>query len=80
MTTISSCGKADGIIMSPKQRDNTTPRIDIGVILMEHLCFYGYFMRKQGYRENFRKDEADFGVKLRKRIFFAGVIINQTSG
>jgi hypothetical protein len=51
--------------MSPKQRDNTTPRIDIGIILMEHLCFYGYFMRKQKYHENFRKDEVDFGVKLR---------------
>ncbi len=80
MATISSYGKADGIIMSPKQRDNTTPRIEIGVILMEHLCFYGYFMRKQEYRENFRKDEADFGVKLRKRIPFAGIDPNRTSG
>jgi hypothetical protein len=37
-------------------------------------------MKKQEYREDFRKDKVDFGVKLRKRIFFAGVIINQTSG
>ena len=66
--------------MSPKQRDNTTPRIDIGIILMEHLCFYGYFMRKQKYRENFRKDEADFGVKLREKIPFAGIDPNRTSG
>ena len=81
MATISSCGKADGIIMSPKQRDNTTPRIDIGIILMEHLCFYGYFiMRKQKYRENFRKDEVDFGVKLREKIPFAGIDPNRTSG
>jgi len=80
MTAISFCGKANGIIMTPKQRDNTTPRIDIGAIPMEHLCFYGYFMRKQEYRENFRKDEVDFEVKLRKRIPFAGIDQNRNSG
>jgi hypothetical protein len=37
-------------------------------------------MRKQEYRENFRKDEADFGVKLRIRIPFAGIDPNRTSG
>ncbi len=24
---------------------------------MEHLCFYGYFIRKQEYRENFKKEK-----------------------
>ena len=80
MTTISFRGKADGIIMSPKQRDNTTPRIDIVALHMECLCFLWILYEKLEYREYFRRDEADFGMKLRKRIFFAGVIINQTSG